>query len=109
MRINPDRCAAAVADPLLLATDLADYLVRKGIPFRHAHELVGKAVALAVGSGTPLNKLTLEQFQAISPAYGEDVHSVFSLDRAFSLRTNPGSPNPERTAGRIAYWKQLLA
>ena len=109
MRINPDRCAAAVADPLLLATDLADYLVRKGIPFRHAHELVGKAVALAVGSGTPLNELTLEQFQAISPAYGEDVHSVFSLDRAFSLRTNPGSPNPERTASRIAYWKEHLS
>ena len=108
MRINPDRCASAVADPLLLATDLADYLVRKGIPFRHAHELVGKAVALAVGSGTPLSELTLEQFQAISPAYGEDVHSVFSLDRAFSLRTNPGSPNPERTAARISYWKQHL-
>lgn len=109
MRINPDRCAAAVADPLLLATDLADYLVRKGIPFRHAHELVGKAVALSVGSGTPLNELTLEQYQAISPAYGEDVHSVFSLDRAFSLRTNPGAPNPDRTAARIAHWKKHLA
>ena len=109
MRINPDRCAAAVADPLLLATDLADYLVRKGIPFRHAHELVGKAVALAVSTGTPLSELSLEQFQAISPAYGEDVHSVFSLDRAFTLRTNPGSPNPSQTADRLAYWKQQLA
>ena len=109
MRINPDRCDAAVSDPLLLATDLADYLVRRGVPFRHAHELVGKAVAVAVGSNTPLSQLTLEQFQAISPEYGEDVHSVFNLDRAFRLRTNPGAPNPDNTARRIAYWKQKLA
>lgn len=108
MRINPERCAAAVADPLLLATDLADYLVRRGVPFRHAHELVGKAVAVAVGSNTPLNELTLEQFRAISPEYAEDVHSVFNLDRAFRLRTNPGAPNPDNTAHRIAFWQEKL-
>jgi len=109
MRINPDKCAAAVADPLLLATDLADYLVRRGVPFRKAHELVGKAVAAAVSSGTPLNELSLEQFQAISPEYGDDVHAVFNLDRAFALRTNPGAPNPANTARRIAWWKERLA
>lgn len=108
MRINPERCAAAVADPLLLATDLADYLVRRGVPFRHAHELVGKAVAIAVGSNTPLHELTPEQFRAISPEYAEDVHSVFNLDRAFRLRTNPGAPNPDNTARRIAFWQEKL-
>lgn len=108
MRINEDRCEAAVEDPLLLATDLADYLVRRGVPFRKAHELVGKAVAVAVSTGTPLNQLTLEQFCEISPAYGEDVHSVFNLDRAFALRTNPGAPNAENTKRRLAYWKQQL-
>lgn len=109
MRLNPERCAAAVSDPLLLATDLADYLVRRGVPFRQAHELVGKAVAVAVGSGTPLNKLSLAQFREISPEYGEDVYSVFSLDRAMSLRTNPGAPNPDNTARRLAYWQNKLA
>ncbi len=109
MRLNPERCAAAVSDPLLLATDLADYLVRRGVPFRQAHELVGKAVAVAVGSGTPLNKLSLAQFREISPEYGEDVYSVFSLDRAMSLRTNPGAPNPDNTARRLAYWQAKLA
>ncbi|MGN0836650.1 MAG: argininosuccinate lyase [Akkermansia sp.] len=109
MRMNPERCAAAVSDPLLLATDLADYLVRRGVPFRQAHELVGKAVAVAVGSGTPLNRLSLEQFREISPEYGEDVYSVFSLDRAMSLRTNPGAPNPDNTARRLAYWQAKLA
>ena len=109
MRINPDRCAAAVSDPLLLATDLADYLVRRGVPFRKAHELVGKAVAVAVGSCTPLNELTLEQFRDISPEYGEDVHSVFNLERAFALRTNPGAPNPDNTQQRLEFWKLQLS
>lgn len=109
MRINRDRCAAAVSDPLLLATDLADYLVRRGVPFRKAHELVGKAVAVSVGTGTALNELSLDQFKEISPEYGEDVHEVFNLDRAFSLRTNPGAPSADNTARRIAYWQEQLA
>ena len=109
MRINHDRCAAAVSDPLLLATDLADYLVRRGVPFRKAHELVGKAVAVSVGTGTPLNELGLDEFKEISPEYGEDVHEVFNLDRAFSLRTNPGAPNPDNTARRIAFWQAKLS
>ncbi|MBR5184726.1 MAG: argininosuccinate lyase, partial [Akkermansia sp.] len=109
MRINPDRCAAAVSDPLLLATDLADYLVRRGVPFRKAHELVGKAVAVSVGTGIPLNELSLDEFKEISPEYGEDVHEVFNLDRAFALRTNPGAPNPDNTARRLAFWQQKLS
>ena len=109
MRLHPARCAAAVSDPLLLATDLADYLVRRGVPFRKAHELVGKAVAVSVGTGTPLNKLSLDEFKEISPEYGEDVHEVFSLDRAFALRTNPGAPSAANTERRIAYWQNKLA
>lgn len=109
MRINPDRCAAAVNDPLLLATDLADYLVRRGVPFRKAHELVGKAVAVSVGTGIPLNQLTLDEFKEISPEYGDDVHEVFNLDRAFSLRTNPGAPNQDNTARRLTFWQNKLA
>ncbi len=109
MSINEEGCAAAVADPLLLATDLADYLVRRGVPFRHAHELVGQAVALSVGSKIPLHLLTVEQYQNISPEYGTDVHEVFSLQRAFELRSNAGSPALVNTAKRIAYWTERLS
>ncbi len=109
MTMNEDACAAAVSDPLLLATDLADYLVRRGVPFRHAHELVGQAVALAVTSKTPLHQLTLEQYTDISDQYGADVHEVFSLQRAFDLRTNPGSPSLANTQQRIAYWRSQLS
>ena len=72
-------------------------------------QMVGKAVAVSVGTGTPLNMLTLEDFKEISPEYGEDVHEVFNLDRAFALRTNPGAPNPENTARRITYWQGVLS
>lgn len=109
MSVNTERTQAAVSDPMLLATDLADYLVRRGVPFRSAHELVGHAVALSVSTGTPLDKLSLEQYRFLSSEYGDDVHAVFNLERAFALRTNPGAPNVLNTARRLDYWEQKLA
>ncbi len=75
MELREENCRAAAADPMLLATDLADYLVKKGVPFRHAHELVGKAVAEAIRSRTPLDQLDLA---AIDPAFGPEAKEVFS-------------------------------
>lgn len=109
MTVRTETALQAASDPMLLATDLADYLVRRGVPFRHAHELVGRAVALSVSSATPLDKLTPEQYASISPEYGQDVHDVFRLGRAFELRTNPGAPNLEGIRTRIAFWKKHLA
>ena len=108
MTVNVETALAAASDPMLLATDLADYLVRNGVPFRHAHELVGKAVALSVQTKTPLNELTDEQYAEISDHYGSDTKSVFNLTKAFAQRTNPGAPNPENTQRRIAYWEARL-
>ncbi|MGC4015500.1 MAG: argininosuccinate lyase [Luteolibacter sp.] len=99
MEVRTERCRAAASDPMLLATDLADWLVKQGVPFRHAHELVGKAVAESIASGVPLDQLDLT---AIDPAYTEDAKSVFSLDRALAARTNPGAPNPENVKAEIA-------
>jgi argininosuccinate lyase len=87
---------------MLLATDLADYLVKKGIPFRHAHELVGKAVAQSIATKTPLDQLNLA---AIDPAYGPDAKEVFSLERALASRTNPGAPSLENIRAEISRWK----
>src|SRR2546422_11301289 len=63
--VNAAACAAAARDPLLLATDLADYLVQKGMPFRQAHHVVGAVVALAEQNGMPLDQLTLTDFKGI--------------------------------------------
>jgi argininosuccinate lyase len=98
MEIRTERCRAAASDPMLLATDLADWLVKQGVPFRHAHELVGKAVAESIATGVPLDQLDLP---AIDPAYTADAKSVFSLDRALAARTNPGAPNPENVKAEI--------
>lgn len=108
VRVNAAACAAAVVDPMLLATDLADYLVNRGVPFRHAHELVGKAVALCSARGCELPQIPLADYQAISPEYREDLFGCFSLDKAMAARKAIGAPSPENVAAQIARWKQLL-
>jgi argininosuccinate lyase len=98
MEIREDRCRAAAADPMLLATDLADWLVRQGVPFRHAHELVGKAVAESVRTGTPLDQLDLP---SIDPAFTAEASAVFSLEKALAARTNPGAPSIDNVRAEI--------
>ncbi|MEQ1859760.1 MAG: argininosuccinate lyase [Chthoniobacteraceae bacterium] len=105
-RVNAAACAAAVRDPMLLATDLADYLVRKGVPFRQAHEHVGRAVALCVGRSLP--ELTLADYQAISPVFAEDLYNVFDLSRAMAARVAVGAPSPQNVATQLARWKKQL-
>lgn len=105
MELREQNCRNAAADPMLLATDLADYLVKKGVPFRHAHELVGKAVAEAVATGTPLDQLDLA---AIDPAYGPDAKDVFCLERALAARTNPGAPSVNNVLAEIQRWRGIL-
>ena len=105
MEINVDTCEAAASDPLLLATDLADYLVKNGVPFRQAHELVGQAVAASVSTKTPLDKLDLT---TISDHYGADAKDVFHLQTALAARTNPGAPSVENVRSEVARWKASL-
>lgn len=105
MELRETNCRAAASDPMLLATDLADYLVKKGVPFRHAHELVGKAVAEAIATQTPLDQLDLA---AIDSAYGPDAKDVFSLDRALAARTNPGAPSVANVKAEIQRWTDAL-
>jgi argininosuccinate lyase len=106
MEINEDACAAASEDPLLLATDLADWLVKQGIPFRAAHELVGKAVATSVQSGISLNKLDLTE---IDPAFTPEASGIFSLKTALEARTNPGAPSIKNVHAQIARWRGTLS
>lgn len=106
MSIHPDNCRTAASDPMLLATDLADWLVREGVPFRQAHELVGKAVAKSIASRTPLDQLDLT---TIDPAFRPEANQVFDLAKALRARTNPGAPSPENVAREIARWREKIA
>jgi argininosuccinate lyase len=105
MEMREDKCLAAASDPMLLATDLADALVKSGVPFRSAHELVGKAVAESVKTGVPLDQLDLK---AIDPAYTDEMKSVFSLQTALAARTNPGAPSVANVKREIERWKACL-
>ncbi|MGB0415728.1 MAG: argininosuccinate lyase [Coraliomargarita sp.] len=105
VEVNAAKCAEAVADPALLATDVVDYLVEKGVPFREAHHVVGALVGLSEKLDTPLNELPYDQVAVIHEMLGEDWNSVFDLDRALQAREKPGMPGPKQVADRIAFWR----
>jgi argininosuccinate lyase len=108
-KIHKDSCAVAVSDPMLLATDLADYLVLKGVPFRVAHEHVGRSVALCNQRNCTLKDLSILDFQSITPHFGPDTLDVLNLDRSLRMRTAIGAPNPENVAGQLQRWKSILS
>ena len=105
---NAAACAAAVADPMLLATDLADYLVNRGIPFRQAHEVIGKAVALCADKRCELPDLTLADYQALSPAFTADVFACLSVATSMNARQAIGAPSPQNVAAQLARWQAAL-
>ena len=105
---NKAACAAAAADPALLATDLADYLVRKQVPFRAAHHAVGALVALAEKLRKPLNQLTLAELRSIEPKFAADAMRLFDLKAALGRRNLPGAPGTKEVAKQLARWKKLL-
>ncbi|MGN6386309.1 MAG: argininosuccinate lyase [Verrucomicrobiota bacterium] len=106
--VNKAVCAQAASDSALLATDLADYLVRKGIPFREAHHAVGAAVAMAEKLGKGLHELSVEEYQSVNPKFGADVHSLVQLEKALALRNLAGAPAPRRIKEQITRWKRAL-
>ncbi|MCF7710852.1 MAG: argininosuccinate lyase [Opitutales bacterium] len=105
---NRARCLAAASDPALLATDLADWLVLKGMPFRHAHHAVGRLVALAEKSGVPLDKLSDVAALTADAAFTKGWREVFSLQRGFAARENTGMPGPKAVARELARWQKAL-
>jgi len=107
--LNGVRCERAVADPALLATDLADYLVLRGVPFRKAHHLVGTLVGMAEQKATPLDKLADADVLALDPAFAPDWREVFNLTRAMANRERPGMPGPGQVASRIKAWREAIA
>jgi argininosuccinate lyase len=108
MAFNCERCAAAVADPSLLATDLADYLVSRGVPFRVAHYAVGAVVALAERKGCPIPSLKTIEVRRLHPGFGADWAKVFDLKRALAMRRGTGMPGPDQIARQFVRWKRIL-
>ncbi len=101
VKVNRQRCEAAARDPLLLATDLVDFLVKKGMPFRQAHHAVGALVVESENTGVPLPKLAGKK-------YGLAAVKVFDVRRALAARKAVGAPSPKNVRAQVARWKKLL-
>ena len=107
LHLNPDRMRAALSDELL-ATELADYLVRKGIPFRAAHHLVGEVVQFAGQRDLPLSEIPLERLQMLSDAFADDVSAVFDFRLAVERKAVVGGTAPQAVMAQIAAAKALI-
>ncbi len=108
MRVNADKMHAAL-DEAMLATDLADYLVRKGMPFREAHRKAGEVVKLAEARGVALSRLSLEDYQSIAPEFSEDVQRVFDFAQSVARREVIGGTGPNAVRAQIAKAKQIAS
>ena len=108
IEIDVARARTAAEDPALLATDLADYLVLHGLPFRQAHEVIGKLVAYGLDQQRTFRELTIDEFRKFSDRFGPDTFEVLNLDRAISRRTTIGAPSVENVAAELDRWKSML-
>jgi len=108
IRVKPDAMAAALKQGFATATDLADYLVKKGLPFRDAHEVVARAVKAAETKGCDLADLTLAELQSFSPLIDADVFATLSVDGSLAARNHPGGAAPAQVRAAIAAWRAQL-
>jgi argininosuccinate lyase len=107
LQLNRDRMREALSDDML-ATDLADYLVQKGMPFRQAHHIVGQAVRLALQQNSSLSKLSLKDMQALSDLFSPDVSDIFDFSASVARRSVSGGTAPEAVRAQIEEAKTWL-
>lgn len=93
---------------LLLTTDLVDYLVRKGVPFRKAHHIVGDVVAVCVNQNKKLNELPISKYKTISPKFEEDIFKLLTARVSVQNKKSQGSTSPKEVEKQIQFWKKKL-
>lgn len=114
MKVNAPRMLEAAGQDFSNATDMADYLVKKGLPFRQAHEVVGKSVRYCLEQGKKLSDLSLAEFTQFSPLFAADILEAISVETCVNARNSYGGTSPQQVAqaigrGRDALAKQLSA
>jgi argininosuccinate lyase len=102
VKLREETMRDAAGRGMMNATELADYLVRKGMPFREAHETVGRLVVKAIERGTELQGLSLEEMQSVSSLIGDDVFRVLSLEQTLGSKTVVGGTAPQRVREALA-------
>jgi argininosuccinate lyase len=109
IKVDADRMRAAASEGFATATDLADYLVKKGLPFRDAHEAVALAVRHAEGERCDLAELPLTSLQRFSPLIAQDVFAVLTLEGSVASRNHPGGTAPEQVRAAVRAAREQLA
>ena len=107
--VKPDNMRAAVMQGFATATDLADYLVKKGMPFRDSHEVVAQAVRHADQAGVDLSELPLAVLQGFSNLILDDVYGVLTPEGSLNARNHLGGTAPEQVCFQVKRWRDLLA
>ncbi|GJE95193.1 argininosuccinate lyase [Phanerochaete sordida] len=107
MEVHADKMRQALTMDVL-ATDLADYLVRKGVPFRETHHISGRAVALAESRKCQLNDLTLQDYQSLNAKFTDDIHSVFDFEASVERRESIGGTSRKMVERQIAVLRKAL-
>ncbi|MDP4174519.1 MAG: argininosuccinate lyase [Bacteroidota bacterium] len=108
VNVNKTRYLDELKGDFSLATDLADWLVLKGIPFRQAHHIVGKVVQLAEEKGILFDELTVEDLKAIHPIFDMSAMECFEIKTALERKKTFGSPNPKMVSEQISFWKEKV-
>ncbi len=108
VKFNKTHTEAAATGGYSLATDLAEYLVKKGVPFRQAHEITGRIVRYAIEQNKQLNELKIEELKTFSDKIDSDIKGLFDLKPALSKRVSLGSTSPEEVKRQIKLWRERL-
>ncbi|MGH7392382.1 MAG: argininosuccinate lyase [Candidatus Rokuibacteriota bacterium] len=109
LTFRTERMRRAAGEHFATATDLADYLVRKGVPFRDAHEVVGRVVRHALDAGKPLEALAVAELRGFSPLFADDVHATITVDASLRARAATGGTAPEAVRRALALARRLVA
>ena len=107
LRVKAENAGQAVRRGYILATDLADYLVKKGEPFRTAHNIVGGLVSYAMEKGKSLSELSLTEYKEFSPLFGEEVYSI-TIESSIAARDNTGGTAPKQVERALAIAKKIV-
>ena len=108
MKVRKERMLSGAKGGFTNATDVADYLVKKGLPFRDAHAVVGKMVAYCLDKGAALDELTMEEYKEFSQLFDNDVYTEISLETCVNQRKIPGGPAPETMKAVIEKYKKEI-
>lgn len=109
MKVNKQVMRSGVTDGFINATDAADYLAAKNVPFREAHEIVGKMVLCCEQKGKSLEELTFEEMKEFSPVFEEDIYEKISPEKCVEARNVPGGPAPQAVSAAINLGREALA